>query len=238
MLFNACRVNYAKPVNLQAPLYEKSSMQTAQAMQERRDSIIAAAQVLLAQEDLSAFSLRKLATSAGVSVATIYNLIGNRQAVLFAIVKDLTEKMRYTREGIEETSVLDHVERRLTALISFTRSREELLRSANLAFDQLSRDADWSQSTSRIINAAESMYIDAFERGVDAGELRGDVSARVLSGLVYRVYLNATMNWAYRRISMNKYKKTVLRDGLIVLLADSSDSFRSQVLERLSIYHT
>ena len=118
-------------------------MQTAEAMQQRREDIITAAQNLLAQEDLGAFSVRKLATSAGVSVATIYNLIGNRQAVLFAIVNDLTKQMGSKHENFDETSVLDFVERQLKALLSFTKSRENLLRSANLAFDQLSREADW-----------------------------------------------------------------------------------------------
>ena len=192
-------------------------MQTAEAMQQRREDIITAAQNLLAQEDLGAFSVRKLATSAGVSVATIYNLIGNRQAVLFAIVNDLTKQMGSKHENFDETSVLDFVERQLKALLSFTKSRENLLRSANLAFDQLSREADWSKSTTRIVKTAETTYVDIFTSSVDSGELRGDINPRVLSELVYRAYLNATMNWAYRRISMNKYKRMVLRDALIVL---------------------
>lgn len=211
-------------------------MQTAEAMQQRREDIITAAQNLLAQEDLGAFSVRKLATSAGVSVATIYNLIGNRQAVLFAIVNDLTKQMGSKHENFDETSVLDFVERQLKALLSFTKSRENLLRSANLAFDQLSREADWSKSTTRIVKAAETTYVDIFTSSVDSGELRGDINPRVLSELVYRAYLNATMNWAYRRISMNKYKRMVLRDALIVLLADATDSFRPRLLERLSTY--
>ena len=208
-------------------------MQTAEAMQQRREDIITAAQNLLAQEDLGAFSVRKLATSAGVSVATIYNLIGNRQAVLFAIVNDLTKQMGSKHENFDETSVLDFVERQLKALLSFTKSRENLLRSANLAFDQLSREADWSKSTTRIVKTAETTYVDIF---TSSGELRGDINPRVLSELVYRAYLNATMNWAYRRISMNKYKRMVLRDALIVLLADATDSFRPRLLERLSTY--
>lgn len=211
-------------------------MQTAEAMQQRREDIITAAQNLLAQEDLGAFSVRKLATSAGVSVATIYNLIGNRQAVLFAIVNDLTKQMGSKHENFDETSVLDFVERQLKALLSFTKSRENLLRSANLAFDQLSREADWSKSTTRIVKTAETTYVDIFTSSVDSGELRGDINPRVLSELVYRAYLNATMNWAYRRISMNKYKRMVLRDALIVLLADATDSFRPRLLERLSTY--
>ena len=211
-------------------------MQTAEAMQQRREDIITAAQNLLAQEDLVASSVRKLATSAGVSVATIYNLIGNRQAVLFAIVNDLTKQMGSKHENFDETSVLDFVERQLKALLSFTKSRENLLRSANLAFDQLSREADWSKSTTRIVKTAETTYVDIFTSSVDSGELRGDINPRVLSELVYRAYLNATMNWAYRRISMNKYKRMVLRDALIVLLADATDSFRPRLLERLSTY--
>lgn len=211
-------------------------MQTAEAMQRRRVGIISAAQELLAQEDLGAFSIRKLAAAAGVSVATIYNLIGDKQAVLFAIVSSLTEEMRVKREDVEGTSVSGFVERRLKELLSFTRSRENLLRSANLAFDQLSREPEWSASTSNIIKTAEGAYVECFANGLVTDELRGDVSAEVLSELVYSGYLTATMDWAYRRLSMNQYKKRVLRDALIVLLADTTDSSRPRVLERLSRY--
>ena len=174
-------------------------MQTAQAMQKRREDIIAAAQKLLAQEDLSAFSVRKLAASAGVSVATIYNLIGNRQAVLFAIVNDLTEQMKFNQTYANEISMLDRVEGQVKGLLKFTKSQEQLLRSAILAFDELSREADWSSSTSRIIKLGESSFVDTFRKGLDSGEMRGDVPAGFLSALMYRVYLDATINWAYRQ---------------------------------------
>ncbi len=203
-------------------------------MQRRREAILTAAQNLLANEDLNAFSVRKLAAEAGVSVATIYNLIGDRQAVLFAIVTHLTNEIGAHQRDVDGASVFDFVEAYLKALLSFTTSRENLLRSANLAFDQLSRDTDWSASTSEIVKRAETAYLGAITRGVAAGELRGDVSAAVLSELVYRSYLDATIHWAYRRLSMTQYKRRVQRDALIVLLADATESSRPTALARLS----
>lgn len=211
-------------------------MQTVEAMEKRREAIVSKAQELLAQEDLGAFSIRKLARSAEVSVATIYNLVGDRNEVLVAIVNHLTEQMRAELDTIEEPSLLSIIEARLNKLLDFTESRETLLRSANLAFDQLSRDSAWNSDTAKIIAESEASYVDILLQGVKAGDLRGDLSARDLGELLWRVYLDATMDWAYRRISFKQYRNRAARNSLTVLAADATEAFRSQLLDRIAFY--
>lgn len=54
----------------------------------RRDDIVRAARALLRQPGLSAFNMRTLATEAGVSIATPYNLFGSKQAILVAVLDE------------------------------------------------------------------------------------------------------------------------------------------------------
>lgn len=60
-------------------------------MTERRDRIVDAAVDLVSQGDVSALTMRELSIVAGVSVPTIYNLIGGRDDVLIALIERFGE---------------------------------------------------------------------------------------------------------------------------------------------------
>ncbi len=66
---------------------------TAVAMQKRRDRILEEAGQLLSRNDTSAFSLRKLAEAADVTVPTLYNLIGNKDAILVKLGSKMLERI-------------------------------------------------------------------------------------------------------------------------------------------------
>lgn len=56
-------------------------------MKERRDRIVDAAVDLVSQGNVSALTMRALSGAAGVSVPTVYNLIGSREDVLIAVIE-------------------------------------------------------------------------------------------------------------------------------------------------------
>jgi AcrR family transcriptional regulator len=56
-------------------------------MKERRDRIVDAAADLVSQGNVSALTMRALSSAAGVSVPTVYNLIGSREDVLIAVME-------------------------------------------------------------------------------------------------------------------------------------------------------
>jgi len=56
-------------------------------MKERRDRIVNAAVDLVRQGNVSALTMRALSSAAGVSVPTVYNLIGSREDVLIAVME-------------------------------------------------------------------------------------------------------------------------------------------------------
>ena len=59
----------------------------AQQMAERRERILAAAQEIIGREGYAGLTMRELARASRVTVPTIYNLIGSKEAVLFAAVE-------------------------------------------------------------------------------------------------------------------------------------------------------
>ena len=81
--------------------------------QERtRQGVLDAAGVLIAESGLDGLTMRKLATRAGVAVATLYNQFGDRSGVLVAFVSSGLDRLEVefdaqpAREPIETTRAL------------------------------------------------------------------------------------------------------------------------------------
>ena len=63
-----------------------------QKMAERRERILVAAREIIAEGGLAALTTRELARRARVTVPTVYNLVGAKDAVLFAAAEDQTRR--------------------------------------------------------------------------------------------------------------------------------------------------
>lgn len=96
-------------------------------MAERRERILATAREIIAEQGFEALTLRQLAQTAGVTVPTIYNLIGSKDQVLVAAVAEQTE--RFLR-GIQRAAgdVIAVVDANLRELLRMPRYYRSLLR--------------------------------------------------------------------------------------------------------------
>ena len=59
-------------------------------MAERRERILEAARGLIESRGYEGLTMRDLAGASGVTVPTVYNLIGSKEEVLFAAVEEQT----------------------------------------------------------------------------------------------------------------------------------------------------
>ena len=62
-------------------------------MQKRRARVLAAAHQLLAQQGFEGLNVRDVAHLAGVTVPTIYNLIGNKEQLLITLISDVLREI-------------------------------------------------------------------------------------------------------------------------------------------------
>ncbi len=62
-------------------------------IEARRQRIIEAARTLIAAGGMSSLSMRKLGAQAGLSVTTLYNLFGNRDGILSALIDDTIDRV-------------------------------------------------------------------------------------------------------------------------------------------------
>ena len=69
-------------------------------MASRRQAIVAAARRLVRDTGGTGFSMRALAEAAGVSIATPYNLLGSKQAIMIAVLDADLERYRARLEAL------------------------------------------------------------------------------------------------------------------------------------------
>jgi AcrR family transcriptional regulator len=91
-------------------------------MNRRRDRILGAARKLIGQRGYEQLTMRALANAAGVTVPTIYNLIGNKDAVLGATIHDGTARFwANTRPSTNPVTVLEGIVAELLTQPSYYR---------------------------------------------------------------------------------------------------------------------
>ena len=73
----------------------------AEQMAERRERILAEAREIIGARGFDGLTMRALAQAVGVTVPTIYNLIGNKDEVLFGAVAEQTDRFQH---GIERSA--------------------------------------------------------------------------------------------------------------------------------------
>ncbi len=76
---------YEKPESMPRELEPGTRTARARAKDERRARLTKAARALIAEKPAGQFSMTELATRAGLSLATPYNLFGSKTAILQAV---------------------------------------------------------------------------------------------------------------------------------------------------------
>jgi AcrR family transcriptional regulator len=137
-------------------------------MAERRQRILAAARAIVAARGYEALTMRELAQKSRVTVPTLYNLIGGKEAVLAAAVEEQTarflariERRRGTGPAARLLAVIEACTRELLGLPSYYRSLLQLLYSAEAA----------SHVRARVDRALTGELSAALHAIAEAGEL-------------------------------------------------------------------
>lgn len=106
-----------------------------QQMAERRERILDAARAIIAERGYERLTMRDLARASRVTVPTIYNLIGSKEAVLFAAVEaqtgDFVSGMQRARGDV--IGVVDATVRELLRMPSYYRALLLVLLSSDAA---------------------------------------------------------------------------------------------------------
>lgn len=206
----------------------------AQNMQKRRDRLLAEARALLTVHGFEALNLRELARLAGITVPTIYNLIGNKEEVLVALFAEVLSEI--------ETRIRDHATgdalHRAGAVAEISTSLfaedENYYRSAFLAVEFLNQSGAHHDKVTQIYAWGERMATDGVRACGEAGLLRGRIAPEQLGELILRSFRTSCREWAFAQIALEEFRRIALIDIYTTLAADASDSFHSVLVKKIA----
>ena len=186
-------------------------------MEARRARILTAATALMTDDGPDGLSMRRLAESADVSVNTIYNLIGPRDAVVAALVDQVIESIA---SAVDQKTGDGPLERCLAIVAHAT---EVVVENQDLTRPLAREIFGHSGPGSALAHTwgAETLG-SAIAAAIDAGVLENRVSPTTLAETVYAVWANSALSWAHGVIDADGFEARSLAAVHMALLTTTT----------------
>lgn len=195
---------------------------------ERRERIIHAAREMIRETGNAGLSMRALATRAGVSLATPYNLFGSKRAIVVAVLQDV-------REFHERFSVLratDPLERIFLAVemqIECYVADPVFYRTMWAAVFDLSDDVRTILYNPRRDAFWQGLIHDAAQAGAISGAIRGDLLLRHLDHLFRSIMLD----WVVGQVEVEMLSPMVRMGYALILKGAAAPDWRGPLHARI-----
>lgn len=200
---------------------------------DRRARIVDEARRLISRDGFEGLSLRKLAAAAGVTVPTVYNLIGGKGKILSELFADQVSLIEQELAKIDADHPLDIAEAVVIEATRLVGENENYYRSAQIAADHLDRTSDETVDWRQLRSRAATMQENAVRFAQEQGLLRGDIPPSLLGEQIFANYRVAWSAWTYRHISLERFRHDALVGVYLYFLSDATDDFRPVLLQKL-----
>ena len=191
-------------------------------MNRRRDRILDAARKLISEQGYGNLTMRSLAEAADITVPTIYNLIGNKDAVLGATIHEGTA--RFFDSVKSSTNPVAILEENVAMLLSQPAYYRPLLRAL---LHGGAREA---------MAEIDAMYLDHLHASIDALKKRGDlepwVDSSILAERMLSNFFGAASEWASSVLSDDALPIVTRYDANITLAGVATDAGRARFQNR------
>ena len=201
-------------------------------IEARRQRIIEAARKLIAAGGMSALSMRKLGAEAGLSVTTLYNLFGNSDGILSALIDDTIDRVD---EALEQKAQReDPLEQCHAAIIVSVQCMiEDAAIYRPLGIARYERLARAGADERRVSDRAAAIVAVSTERAIDQGQLMGLLDPHHLAQQMFITWDRAFVHWAFGLIDEDEFRTRALYGMYVVLLGIATDTVRPQIMDQL-----
>jgi len=202
-------------------------------MEKRRERTLEQARSMLAAGGFDALNLRDLAEHSGISVPTIYNLIGNKAEILKALVMGAFAQFEQELESKLPCPAAEMAALMMSTFAQMISENEGYYRATALATERVENDtgdnSDYGFKRGPLRQYAGKLCQDALDEGL----LRGDIHTDVLVEQMIGNHQVAFRDWAHHVISLEDLRKQSLMGFYIALAADAKEAFRNRIVEDL-----
>ncbi len=197
---------------------------------KRRDAILDAALDLLRVKAAASIMTEQIAERAEVSPATVYNLVGTREQLHFALVDRATAEVvaRANDLAARDTDAFEQASRLLAAYI------EVWTEDAHAWRQVISAMPDATSRTAWMTVDPALPLVDILRRAQAQGRLRPDADAFAIGQQAYLSYVGAMFSWMVGAISNSGFQVAAHHGLLVALLAAAADDERPELLVSLA----
>jgi AcrR family transcriptional regulator len=197
--------------------------------ERRRRQILDAAARLVEADGLEGLTMRRLSDAAGVSYATVYNLVGVKEDVLVALLQAGFSDLGAELAAVESGDPLARARAIVTNIVDHFVARPDLYRAIVQAVHEPAAGARGLPVRRGLIALYEACIRDAIERR----QLRDDLDPHVLAR-----HITLAVNGVIRRWAAGETNATELRAEAdyalrVSLLGIAMPSTRTQLLAEL-----
>jgi AcrR family transcriptional regulator len=206
----------------------------ARNMSLRRQRILNAARDMIREGGLESISLRQLAHAAGVTVPTIYNLVGNKDELLFELFTDFLGEVEERIRAAENHEPLAASERLVIETARVFGDDETYFRAASCAFDQMIGLRHRAGSVARLQNWGEDMLTAGITACSESGLLNGRIPVNLIDQAVRRSFRQNLRMWSLSVVTIDEFRDNALCDIYIALAGDANELFRARLVRKLT----
>lgn len=200
---------------------------------ERRGRIMAAARRLVVERGYDGLTMRDLARAARVSVPTLYNLFGSKDAILVAELEASAVRIasRLTSGG---DSFFERGMASFDAGMALIEESPELYRAAMRMFMT-------SPETAPMRRRVEDGYIAIMAANLSAAKAAGQLADWAEPAIVARhmfgLYVSAFLAWGGGELDLPSFRAAALSGLCHLLIGVARGSFATEVEERIRALH-
>jgi len=198
----------------------------------RKEAIIQAAKKLLAQGGMEALSTRKLAEEAGLSVHTLYALVGSKEEILDAVMEDNHNRVLSDILQINEEHPIEQifaiVDSTYSIIAEDSAAQKPLMRVLMTLYYEgnlnprpwwlLAQEKGWM----------ESAVAEAIRRKL----LRPDFPASVIADMLMKIYLANLREYLFDQVSLKRFRDAAIAEFWLCLMGLATDDLRATYLKR------
>ena len=198
--------------------------------QERRARILAEARRQIAAGGWNSLTMRDLARASRVSVPTVYNLVGGKEALLSALMEDLFTEVSETGLSVRGS----WVERAQ----SLWRAGLEAFTDAPGYARELVRLFASMPGPNAIRRDQQTRYVPLMAAILHDGQRQGDLARLIapepLARTMYSHWIAQTLRWAHGELSDDALRVAVERGLSLLLLGLARDESREALTRSLA----
>jgi AcrR family transcriptional regulator len=197
----------------------------------RKEQIIQAAKRLLASGGIEALSTRKLADEAGLSVHTLYALVGSKDQILDAAMEDNHNRVLAAILEINEQHPIEKIFAIVDSTYQIIAEDSAAQKALMRVLMTLYYEGNLNPNPWWLLAQEKGWMESAVDEAIKQKLLRKDFSAAKIADMLMKIYLANLREYLFDRVTLDQYRATTTFEFWFCLANIASDDLRKKYLK-------